>query len=282
MPLKHATETSLIFFLGLVILLTGFVEAFLPPITLSVLPWVIAFGLTILYPLALLPLFRSRRADYTFRVLHFFPVLMLLLWLGLELLRPLQPAAGRAEALFLWGWTLPAVVLGFVLLLTYCLEVIRQRRGRMLLLLLLLVPFAALAVSVQRNNWNPRLASILHSTDAFSALRRWSVAQQPSAEQQSSQRAWQEEQRRMQRRADRLAASVSSLTVEGARDAANHPILQKISPTKKTPRPAIARTEAPPKLPPSGFGTEVLIPLMLAGYTGVVHRRAKRRMLVAC
>ncbi len=286
MPLKHATETFLVVLLGLIVLLTGCIAAFLPPLDQNPILWGVVFILSVVYALLLHPLFRTRRADNSFRLLHYFPALILLVWFVLEFFRESDPTVARMEELFLWGWTMPAVIVGFVLLAAYCLEVIRQRRARLTFLILLLVPFAVLAVSAQRLQWNPRIVAALRTVEPVTTLRRWGIVQQPSSAQQSSQQQWQMAQRRMERRGERLAQENSSLQMEGAKDAGLNPIAgsagtqMNVKGTSTSKHPAVIR-KTPPKLPPSGFGTEVAIPLVLACYTGVVHLRAKRRVVKA-
>ena len=103
MPLKHATETFLVFLLGAVILLTGLLLSTLPDLPAGAVPWTILFVLSILYPLALFALFRRRRADHAFRLLHWFPALMLLLWLGVEIVALEVPRAYSFIGWYTWG-----------------------------------------------------------------------------------------------------------------------------------------------------------------------------------
>src|SRR3989338_4009325 len=91
MPLKHFTETFLVVLLGAVIALTGLLAATLPPLPEGALPWGVLFVLSIIYPLLLLPLFQRRRADNSFRLLHWFPAMLLLVWLFSRIL-PLTTA----------------------------------------------------------------------------------------------------------------------------------------------------------------------------------------------
>ena len=84
MPLKHFTETFLVVVLGAVIALTGLLTATLPNLPDGALPWAVLFILSVVYPLSLYSLFQRRRADNTFRNLHWFPAGMLLVWLMLQ------------------------------------------------------------------------------------------------------------------------------------------------------------------------------------------------------
>ncbi len=269
MPLKHSTETLLTILLGAVFLLTGFVIAFLPPLKEGFMVWGIAFAASLLYPLLLYPLLRSRRADNAFRFLHFLPALFLLAWFGLQMI-PALPGVARAESAYRFGWSLPLVAIGFLLLIVFCLRVLRQRKLRVILLLLLFVPFAALAVLSEERGWNPMIASVLEDAASWKLPGRFWVASEPTAEQQSSEETWQMQQRRMERRGERL----SSESDEAGSPASTPASSKRL---RGSSRPAIAKNTPPPQLPPSGFGSEVMIPLMLAGYTSTVHLRAKRR-----
>ena len=148
MPLKHATETLLVFVLGLLIVLMGVAVAFLPPLPQGIWLWLAAFVIAVGYPVALSPLLRSRRADYAFRLLQWFPLLLLAVRFGLDLLLSFLPDAHWLVRLYTWGWTLPGVVIGIALLVVFCLRVIRQRIPRMQLLAATLLPFLVLGRAV--------------------------------------------------------------------------------------------------------------------------------------
>ena len=207
MPLKHSTETFLVILLGVVIALTGVVMGLLPPLSSSVVPWLVAFILAVAYPLVLYPLFRSRRADNPFRLLHFVPAILLLLWLVLDLASPYALFLGTLRFLYTWGWALAAVIVSFVLIALYCLDVIRQRTSRLSLLVILLVPFVAFAMTAERNYWPQRAAFALWpnlgiSGDPIAAvpedLRNLEPSDDPDEER------WRAQLRRMERRNERL------------------------------------------------------------------------------
>jgi hypothetical protein len=159
MPLKHATETVLVFILGLATVIAGVALGILPSVQLSIIPWLALFGLTLLYPLVLYPLLRNRRADYPFRLLHFVPALMVLAWLALDVLSSYTIGAQSALRAYTWGWTFLAVVIAFFLFVWFCLSVIRQRVTRIGLLGLILVPFAIFAFTSEERQWPDRLAN---------------------------------------------------------------------------------------------------------------------------
>ena len=247
MPLKHTTETVLIVLLAAMIILTGIVIAFLPPLTVSTLPWGIAFAVSLIYPLAFYPLLKSRRADYPFRTLHFFPALMLVVWLVFELLLPVPGMARVAsvEHFYTWGGSLFAVVLAFLLLVLFSLNVIRQRFSRLILLFLLLVPFVALAVTVERRDWRTQMASTLWEKLHLTAQSGSLLAQGGSSKGASSQR--------------------SSL-----RSTPSKPFFPHASQG--------SRSSVPPHLSSSGPGLESIGILFVAGYCGALHQRARKRM----
>src|SRR3989344_8787739 len=112
MPLKHFTETFLIVVLAAAIALTGLLMATLSPLPEGALPWGVLFVISIIYPLSLYGLFQERRADNFFRNLHWFPALMLLGWLSLQGVLFSDGSLAGKVALYTWGWTLAAVVLG--------------------------------------------------------------------------------------------------------------------------------------------------------------------------
>jgi hypothetical protein len=159
MPLKHLTETVLVVILALIIVLTGAIIGVLPSLSQSILPWLVAFILSLAYPLALYPLLRSRRADYPFRVLQFAPAFLLLIWLVLDLLASVVPGMGLLLGMYVWGWTNLAVIAAFVAIAWFCMLVIRQRSSRLTFLALILVPFIAFGAVSERYQWRERLTA---------------------------------------------------------------------------------------------------------------------------
>src|SRR3989344_8257269 len=91
MPLKHSTETLLIIVLGVLLLVTGAILDILPSLPEGTVLWGVAWAGSVAYPLLLYPVLKERRADYSFRVLHFVPVGMLLLWFMLEIVSFYRP-----------------------------------------------------------------------------------------------------------------------------------------------------------------------------------------------
>jgi hypothetical protein len=216
MPLKHFTETVLVVVLGGAVLLTGAIVGILPPLSQSIIPWLIAFILSLVYPLALYPMLRSRRADYPFRVLHFAPAFMLLLWLALDLLASVLPGAWFFRSLVVWGWAAIIVLVMFLLLAAFCLQVIRQRTSRLTFLAILLVPFIAFGVLSEHYRWRDQVASAVWPRLGIGSgtivaavpddLRNTQPSQNPDEEQ------WRAQMRRMDRRNERLKTESGELS----------------------------------------------------------------------
>ena len=148
MPLRHSTETALLIILGLVIAVTGFLIATLPPLPGGILPWAVLMALSVAHPILLTPFFRARRADTPLRSMHWFPAAMLLVWFLIEAATLYLPILSSTQAVYTVLWTLPAVALGILTLVLYCLNVIRRRVPRISALLLTFIAFVALAFAV--------------------------------------------------------------------------------------------------------------------------------------
>ncbi len=281
MPLKHSTETWLVFLLGAVIALTGVACALLQGLSNPSLPWAIFFAISIAYPLSLYPLFRERRADYTFRLLHFVPAAMLLVWLLLRFLGFALPALTVFSKGFVWGWSLPVVTLGFLAVLWFCLAVLRQRRQRSMALLALFLPFVILAAAGEQMQWPQQLAALLGGSQSSSGSG--TIIAGPISSESSSnlspslnenEEKWRAELRRLERRKERLAALENQpSSVNGAKDG----VIITGSQSSQVAAIPTKPVQNPPHLPSSGFGMEVFVPLAMAGYCATLHRRAKRR-----
>jgi|CXWL01.1.fsa_nt_gi hypothetical protein len=283
MPLKHSTETLLVFFLGIAIVIAGFVCALLPPLVVTPIPWVVAFGVALAYPLSLYPLFKERRADYLFRGLHFTPALILLIWFLLQVLATYYPIVATVLPWYTWGWSTPVVIAGFLTLFWFCLRVIRQWTTRAGLLTLLLVPFVFLGMLGEKMQWPSEVASVLwnlpkqNSTGAVIA----SVSSSASSKNlekslNETEEKYRAELRRIARRQIRVShlqlqpASVHGATY-GAYIASQSGSLTSAFISSKP-------KGNPPHLPSSGMGVEAIFLAMCAGYCAVLHERARQRV----
>jgi hypothetical protein len=310
MPLKHAQETRLVFLLGFAIALAGITCAVLPPLPSGIVPWVVAMIVAVLYPMLLSGMLRRNRADNTFRRLHWFPAGMLLLWFVLQGGAMFFPDLAIFAAWYAWGWTLPLVVLGFFLLLVFCLQVIRQRVVRILLLALLFVPFAtgALVTEQQGIDLPARVTAFVnaHRGDVLALLPQWgsgSVSSAPSdliagnavsssisedtnldPSDDPQEERWRASLRALKERMDRVMmerwnntgadSSVSSTEGTGS--------LIAVEPTPPAPEPEPTITDTvtdPTHLPASGMELGFLVVTLIGSYSAAVHGRAKKRFL---
>ena len=285
MPLKHVTETVLITILGAAMLCTGILLATLPSLPSGWAPWLLLFTCGLLYPIGLYPMLRRNRADYPFRTLHFFPAAMLLAWLLVQFLIIALPQAARVHYWFTWGYSVVSVLLGFVLLALFCLHVIRRRIPRLTILTVLLVPFLALATTNEAVlHWNTPLAATLWGGSWWGNSRTRPpvrIAQQqrsatilpPSTH--PDEEAWRRKLRALEQRSSQVSSetrfsSTSSPSIVQVSTGA----LTFFGTTKKK----ITTALRPGHLPSAGVGTQMLALTLLAGYFGVLHQRAKRRL----
>jgi hypothetical protein len=298
MPLKHFTETLLILVLGVAMVVTGILVSTLPLLPEGLLPALILLGITLLYPIALYPLFRSNRADYPFRVLHFIPAFIVGGWLLLQGIAYFLPGLQFLTTGYVWGWTLAPVLIGFFLLMLFCLSVLRRWVARLVLLSVLLLLFVATGIGSSMS-WrlDRSLASVLWQGNWWNITGTGSarfpggyVALNPSSQPSSdpTEQEWRDKLNGYEARSSSIAAqssssvagiwigpvttgsssSAASVMVSSAQSASVSSLPSTQSPT--TPKPGTP-------LPSSGFATEVLPFVLLAGYGTVLQRRAKKR-----
>jgi len=292
MPLKHATETFLIFLLGVVIAFTGLLVATLPDFPLGMIPGVILLVVTILYPVSLLRLLRRNRADYTFRWLHWMPALMMFVWLILQGLMYFFQPTTIFLAIYTWGWTLPLVTLGFLMIALFCLRVIRRRVVRLVLLTLAFVPFVVAAVvSEQGFNWDHEVAQVLWEGEWWErmyegisgsgiqvALQREDLASEKnlSVSSDPAEEAWRERLRAFERRRERIASRLDE--EEGGTESAASSTASSSQAETGTGKELRQVATMPDALPSAGAGMGAFGLTMLLSYFGVLHVRARRRL----
>ncbi len=172
-PLKHSTETAYLLFLGLAICIAGVAAALLPPIPAGTTYWAILLAISVLYPLVLSRTFKSNRADYEFRVLHWFPAGIFILWFVLQLLSPRIDMIRIFALGFFFLWSLPLVALGIAFIIIFAIHVLRRSRVRVTSLLVFLVLFTAGALYAEAAGVNPRLQAALFPKNAptFASVR---------------------------------------------------------------------------------------------------------------
>ncbi|MSR67850.1 hypothetical protein EXS65_03455 [Candidatus Peribacteria bacterium] len=172
MPLKHSTETAYLVFLALLICVAGFVASLLPALSEGGLPyWVLSFTVACLYPIFLMPTFRNNRADYEFRLLHWFPAGVFVLWMLLQVIDPYWEWFHILNLGFFTFWSLPLVAFGLSLGAAFSMHVLRRRTVRVAFLSLFLALFTVGAVMAETQDINPRLQAKIFTGNPITSLR---------------------------------------------------------------------------------------------------------------
>lgn len=143
--------------LALVICISGALAALLPPIPEGMKYWAILLTLSFFYPFVLTRTFKSNRADYEFRMLHWFPALIFILWFVLQILSPHLTMLHILTLGFFFLWSLPLVALGIAFIIIFAVHVLRRSRSRITLLVILLSLFTVGALYAEGAGVNPRL-----------------------------------------------------------------------------------------------------------------------------
>ena len=286
MPLKHFTETVLLLVLAAVTIATGIAVSVLPPLPGGWLPWGVLFMVTLAYPVALYAFLRRNRAEYTFRVLHFLPALIVALWALLELASQRFPRAGGLLSGFLWGHAAVPVLIGLALLALFCVNVIRRRVPRLAGLALLTALFAGFVVLSQDRGWGTQLAAVI-GRPAKPAGSSQSSGKNLAPSSVPAEEEWRQKLRDVEKKSSssaRVASAAGSSARAGVASAssiasvsASSAMASSVQPrSSASSRPAIVATNPPNRLPTSGFGAEAIATLFVAGYCGVLHRRASK------
>ncbi len=296
MPLKHRTETILVVVLALATIVTGVLLATLPAIPDGFFPWAGIFVATVLYPALLYPLLRSNRADYSFRALHFAPVAMTIVWMLLQIIQLQLPDLHLLSRIYTFGWSAIAVAATFVLLIAYCLEVIRRRVPRMSFLAFLFFPFLALALMSERSGrWNTELAALLWNTprpiqiaqenglkSSSSSTAQMSSYLSPSSKGEKDlsssslpeEEAWRQKLRAVEEGKVHSQQS-TSFKAQG-------PLIGVKAAASLSSGPGVAGKTIVVKkkhLTKAGGEMEAVALFLLAAYAGTVHGRVRRRMV---
>lgn len=252
--------------LGLVTCATGFLLALLPNIPAAFPYWGGIALLTLIYPGVLARTFKENRADYEFRMLHWFPFAMTLLWMALQFLGPRAKFLNILQLGFFFLWSLPLVALGVVFLILFSIHVIRRSRVRILFLSIFLILFTAGAVMSEAMGWDPRIQSrIFPAHPEMMAMVKQAVTD--------------------------LRASIATLT------GTSEPVVavtgsgspSSLTSSRSSSRSVIAVVSSrsnsslssvkPTRLPQSGpESAGMLVATLLAGYMATVHIRARKRV----
>ncbi len=154
--------------LSLAICIAGLAAALLPTIPTGTKYWAILLTLSVLYPITLGRTFKTNRADKEFRVLHWFPAGIFILWFILQLIGPRFEIIRILTLGFFFLWSLPLVALGITFIIIFAFHVIRRSRFRVTILAILLAIFTAGALYAEAARLNPRLQASIFPKNSLS------------------------------------------------------------------------------------------------------------------
>ena len=296
MPLKHTTETLLIFVLAVAIIVTGMLMQTLADLPSGLVPWAILFVLAVAYPLSLSHLFRRNRADYEFRLLHWFPAAMLLLWIILQAAFSLHAGFVKVFDWLTWGWSLPMVVFGFVLMAGFIMSVIRRWTTRVALLLVAFIPFLVGSVANEYYDWTPQMAATLwhgewwqiDMTGKYGSGTQVAMTDEEdknlNPSEDPAEEWYRDRLRAIETRKDRIVARMEERLLgddedEQMDDDEEMVMAGSHSSTRSYPPPRIGSSSSmPAQLPGSGFGWMAILILLLAGYCAALQKRTMMRI----
>ena len=271
--MKHHTETAYMVVLGLLIGVAGFAASLLPPLPTGMAYWAVCMVLSVLYPLLLAGKFKSDRADYEFRLLHWFPACIFALWMVLQLLDGKFRIVHILNLGFLFLWSLPLVALGIAFLIIFALHVIRRSTVRIALLSIFLFLFTVGAVASEAGGWNRMLqrnifaadlSVIATTTRAFNAAKTY-VASLFSSQSGTGMVAMT---------GSSSSASSSAVTMSSSSSSSSSRTIAVVT----SSRSSSVSSSKPTKLPASGPETvAVLAATLMALYAATVHRKTKER-----
>src|SRR3989338_1919565 len=250
MPLKHTKETFLLLLLGVLFGVTGISAHLLPPLPEGAILWGGLWILTLLYPLLLYPYLRYHRADYLFRILHFLPATLVMLWLLFALIAFAIPSWEVAFRWYVWGFSAAPVLFGLLCICAFSLHVLRQRIIRVMAISMLFFVFAANAIGWEVSSFEKLAVS--HEQESLVHLE---YSDDPDEE------SWRKRLRRMERRQSRLKEHDSMREVP----------VQSVS-------SSASFSSRPPVLSSSGPSLGMVMLLLFASYPTLLHERARRRM----
>lgn len=267
MPLKHLTETLLVIVLSVAVLATCVALSVTPLPPEGLLPWAIIFVLSLIYPLSLYSLFRQSRADYWFRVLHFLPTFISLLWIALAFARIRMPQAGVALTVLTSWYGLIPIVLSLLAIAIFCLHVIRRRVPRLSAIGALMAAFLLFTVASRQDPFKKKVLQ-LASTVIRAQIPGTSTGSDKNLGHSANpaEEAWRQKLREQQQKAEQSSHSSSLKSVSvSSRPPLVH---QDLKPPKKLVSAGMAEDVA-------GLGI-----LFVATYCGFLHHRARRKLQV--
>lgn len=305
MPLKHSEETAYMLVLGLAICLAGFAAALLPPIPVGTKYWAILLTVAVLYPLLLTRTFRTNRADYEFRALHWFPACIFVLWFMLQLIAPRIEIVRILNLGFFFLWSLPLVALGITFIIIFAIHVLRRSRLRVTMLSIVLALFAAGAVYGHMAHLNTKLQAAMYPKQApslaslqtaFKNLRASLGMERSSSGElvavhdssssvagimKSSHGKILSSSSRSSKTSSRTSSSVIAMISSSSSSRMSSSYSSSIVSTSSSVHslPPVIGDKNPGRLAQSGPEDVAVLGLtLLAGYFGLLHARARKRV----
>ena len=267
MPLKHHTETALLVLLGCIVALTGMALSVLPALPLGFSYWCVLFILALAYPLLLRRSFRVNRADYEFRLLHWLPALMVLMWLLFAFLDSWSHLFSILRLGLFSLWSLPLVFFSILLIILFCLSVLRRSRQRITALVVLLIAFLFMGATSHYKGWNASITQKLSTDASFMVFMKSQYHSLLSILERRISGPFASIE-------DSHPSSSSDTTTESGGNSAS--FLSSTLVPKHDDNPGIH--SKPGHLAKSGPEIEIIFSLCLAAYCSVLHERAKKRI----
>lgn len=274
------------FVLALAICAAGVAAALLPPMPLGTSYWVILLVVSLLYPLILARTFRRNRADYEFRLLHWFPAAIFIVWFVFQYIGPTFNLFRILALGLFFLWSLPLVVLGLTFIMLFALHVLRRSHLRVSVLSVMLGVFIVGALGAEASGINERLQAAIFPKDArivdtvrmalesvrASFFSRGGSSSGVLVAVGTSSSMVQDSSRSAIAISSSSQSSASSVSTQSSRSlmASSVPIFSS------SVAPVIDRK--PEQLPKSGpESVAVLGATVLAAYAGLLHARARKR-----
>lgn len=278
MPLKHHTETAYLIVLGLVICLAGFILSLLPPLPVGLKYWGAGLVVSMLYPLVLRHTFRANRADYEFRLLHWFPFGMFVLWMIMQLTDPYLTFLHILNLGFFYLWSLPLVGLGLFFIGIFAAHVLRRRVPRIAAMVIIAVLFVGSSIFAETININPEISRALFPREDGRSTP--TVADLYATTKERIGFLWQRHRRRIIEESGiglRPVASITTAPVprtsSSSRSIAVNPATISSSASKP---PVVTKPDALTNSGPEGVALLALT--LFALYVGTLHKRAALRV----
>lgn len=265
--------------LGLAICAAGFLASLLPALPEGLQYWVLLLTISVLYPLILVKTFRANRVDYEFRLLHWFPTGIFVLWISMQILASRFSFMHILNLGFNFLWSLPFVLLGIIFIIIFALHVIRRRTVRIVSLSIIMALFLAGAVSAEGFGWNDRLQDAIFSDEnpAFAVMQNVYLSGKRYLARISSvpvdaDATWSS--------SEHVVTTMTSSSAVSNNSSATFSSLSSFSvASSKASLPPVIGSIKPDNLASSGPPEMIALLAVTMGalYFGLLHRRAEKR-----